>query len=88
MRYSVINDFQYSPKAYRPLKKGATAGLSSSAEINSPKTLLDKPAVAPKYSKIDFFNRLLAGGIFNPSYNMPTQAWAWHPANKKLMLFD
>jgi hypothetical protein len=44
------------------MKKGATAGLSSSAKWKKrEKTLLDKPAVAPKNPKSDFFNRLVEG---------------------------
>jgi hypothetical protein len=42
------------------LKKGATAGLPSSALVHHWKTLLDKPAVAPELSESDFFNVLLA----------------------------
>jgi hypothetical protein len=44
----------------QPVEKGCHCWLVQQCKgINSRKTLLDKPAVAPKFIKLDFFNRLL-----------------------------
>ena len=54
-----------------PLKKGATGGLSASANRATGKTLLDKPAVAPDYRVFSGFSTGCWGTVKAPAIPIP-----------------